>query len=108
MTDQPTEVRVRRAPKFGAFMVVGGGIALIATLIVTSLFPSDPAVGFAALFGYFSLYTVPFGVAAGALVALVLDRRSSKRARIVAAEVESVEAPALEAEVVDEGDSPQK
>jgi hypothetical protein len=91
---QPTDVTVRRAPKFGAFMVVGGGLALIGTLIATSLFPSDPSVGFIALFAYFSLYTVPIGVALAALIALILDRVSIKRAKTVSAEYESVEAPA--------------
>ena len=59
-----------------------------------SLFPSDPNVGFIALFAYFCLYGIPAGVVLGALVALILDRRSSKRARTVAAEHESVEPPA--------------
>lgn len=106
MTDpQPTDVRVRRAPKFGAFMVVGGGLAAIATLIVTALFPSDPAVGFVALFAYFCLYTIPLGVVLGALVALILDRRSSKRAKTVSVERESVEAP--EPGGVDEPEAPK-
>jgi hypothetical protein len=90
---QSADVRVRRAPKFGAFMVVGGGLGAIVTLILTSLFPSDPSVGFIALFAYFSLYGIPAGVVIGALIALILDRRSSKRAKTVAAEHESVEAP---------------
>jgi NhaP-type Na+/H+ or K+/H+ antiporter len=91
---QSADVRVRRAPKFGAFMVVGGGLGAIVTLVLTSLFPSDPNVGFIALFAYFCLYGIPAGVVLGALVALILDRRSSKRARTVAAEHESVEPPA--------------
>lgn len=86
----PADVRVRRAPKFGAFMVVGGGLAAIGTLIATALFPSDPSVGFVALFAYFCLFTIPAGVAVGAIVALILDRRSSRRARTVQAERESV------------------
>ncbi len=90
MSDTPTEVRVRRAPKFGAFMVVGGGLAAIGTLIATALFPSDPSVGFVALFAYFCLFTIPAGVAVGAIIALVLDRRSARRARTVEAEHETV------------------
>ena len=87
------EVTVRRAPKFGAFIVVGAGIALIATLIVTALFPSDPNVGFPALVAYFSLFAVPAGAAIGALIALLIDRRSSRRAKTIAAEEETVVAP---------------
>lgn len=86
------DVRVRRAPKFGAFIVVGAGIALIATLIVTALFPSDPSVGYPALVAYFSLFTIPAGVAIAAVIALVVDRRSSKRARTVVAAREDVAA----------------
>lgn len=92
MSDKQTEVRVRRAPKFGAFMVVGGGVGLIATLTATSLFPVDPGVGFGALAAYFSLFGITAGVTLGALIALLLDRRSSKRSRIVSAERETVEA----------------
>lgn len=88
------DVRVRRAPRFGAFMVVGGGLAAIATLIVTGLFPSDPSVGFIALFAYFCLFTIPAGVVIGAVIALVLDRRSLRRARTVTAVHETVEGDA--------------
>lgn len=86
----PADVRVRRAPRFGAFMVVGGGLAAIGTLVATAMFPSDPSVGFVALFAYFCLFTIPAGVAVGAVVALLLDRRSSRRARTVHAEREIV------------------
>jgi gas vesicle protein len=84
-------VKVRRAPKFGAFLAVGGVVGALVTLVVTSQFPVDPSVGFIALFGYLCLFGVPAGVALGGLIALILDRRSSKRAREVVAERETVE-----------------
>ena len=84
--DQPTQASIRRAPKFGAFLVVGGGLGLIATLVLTSLFPADPRVGFAASFAYFALFGVPAGVLIGALLALLFDRRSRKRAKSVTVE----------------------
>lgn len=102
MTTQPdpapdvTQVSVRRAPKVGAFTVVGGLIGFLATLVVTSLYPADPNVGFAALLGYFSLFGVTIGVLLGALIAIVLDRRSQRRARIVAAEHQRVDAAPTE------------
>jgi hypothetical protein len=80
---QPDEqdVRIRRAPKYGRFMIVGGGLAAIITFVLTASFPVDPKVGFFALFGYFALFGVTAGVLLGALVALVLDRAGLKRAR---------------------------
>jgi len=92
VTDQQTEVRVRRAPKFGAFMGVGAALGLIGTFIATIQFPADPSVGFGPLFAYFSLFGVSAGVVLGALLALMFDRRSRKRAKLVAAERETVAA----------------
>lgn len=95
MSDQATEVRIRRAPKFGAFMVVGGLVGFLATLLLTAQFPADPTVGFPALVAYFSLFGIPIGVALGALLALILNRRATKRARIVeAVREEGASAPA--------------
>ena len=94
MNDKPvdsdqTEVLIRRAPKYPAFIIVGGGIGAIATLILTSFYPADPQVGFGALFGYFALFGIPFGALFGALIALALDRRARRRARSATARRES-------------------
>ena len=76
-----SEVRIRRAPKYPAFIIVGGGIGAIVTFILTASFPVDPKVGFGALFGYFALYGVTAGVLIGALLALLFDRIGSRRSR---------------------------
>jgi hypothetical protein len=76
-----TEVRIRRAPKYSAFMIVGGGVGAMVTFILTAIFPVDPQVGFGALFAYFALYGVTAGVLAGALLALTLDRIGLRRSR---------------------------
>ena len=80
------QVTLRRAPKITAFLIVGGGIGAIVTFILTSLFPVDPLVGFGPLFAYFALFGVTGGVLIGAILALIVDRRSKKRAKAGEAE----------------------
>jgi hypothetical protein len=87
-----TEVSIRRAPRFSAFLVVGALFGLIVTLWLVSLFPADPAVGFGATFGFFVLYGVPAGALLGAILAIILDRRASRRAATVVAGKLSVRA----------------
>ncbi len=83
--EERATVRIRRAPRFSAFIVVGALVGLIVTLILTSLFPADPAVGFAATFGYFALFGVPIGAVIGAFIAILLDRTATRRASEVVA-----------------------
>jgi len=88
MTDTPRDaegeeratVTIRRAPKFSVFVVVGALIGFLVTLTLTTLEPADPAVGFAATLGYFSLIGVPIGGVFGAVIAIALDYRASRRA----------------------------
>lgn len=87
-----TEVTIRRAPRFSAFLVVGALVGLIVTLGLVSLFPVDPAVGFGATFGFFALYGIPAGALLGAIAAIVFDRRASRRAATVVAGKLSVHA----------------
>ncbi len=89
--ERPTSARLRRAPRIGVFLVLGGVIGLIATLIVTSQFEADPSVGFVASFAYFCLFGIPAGVLVGAIVALILDAVSRRRMRTVAVESQYVE-----------------
>lgn len=78
-----SEVSIRRAPKVGVFLVLGAVLGAIVTLILTSLFTADPTVGFLASFAYFCLFGVPAGLLLGAIVAIVLDVISTRRARTV-------------------------
>lgn len=78
-----SEVSIRRAPKVGVFLVVGAVLGALVTLILTSLFKADPNVGFLASYAYFCLFGIPAGLLLGALVALVLDVVSNRRARTV-------------------------
>jgi hypothetical protein len=85
-TSAQTEVRIRRAPRIPVFLILGALLGFIVTLALTSSFPTDPTVGFPATFGYFLLYGIPAGVVLGALVAIVLDRVSVRRAKTVSVE----------------------
>lgn len=96
-TETLTEVRVRRAPRLPVFLVLGAVLGAIVTLVVTATVGQvDPKVGFGSTYGYFCVFGVPAGIVVGALVGLVLDRRSQRRARVVTAERAQVETPGLE------------
>ncbi|WP_240792273.1 MULTISPECIES: hypothetical protein [unclassified Salinibacterium] len=91
------QVSIRRAPKVPVFLLLGALLGLLVALVATAAFPVDPLVGFAATFGYLCVYFIPAGLVLGALVALILDARSRRRARTVTVDHESVR---------DEGDTP--
>ena len=93
MSQRPekTEVRIRRAPKLGVFLLIGTLVGALVTLVLTSLFPADPHIGFAASFGYFLLFGAPAGAVLGALVGLIIDRVSIARARTITVEHEVAE-----------------
>jgi len=98
-TPDREQVSVRRAPRISAFLVVGGFLGFLGTLIATSLYPADPTLGFTTLLAYFSLYGISIGVLVGAVVAILVDRRSRRRARTVGAAREQVDPAPLEGEV---------
>jgi hypothetical protein len=95
------EVTIRRAPKFGIFIVGGVVVGLVVTLVVVAL-TNDRAtdadvtkitgvavtqdVGFWGTVGYLCLFGVPAGLVVGALVAVVLDRVLARRAARLTAE----------------------
>lgn len=89
-SEHEDQATIRRAPKLGMFLLIGGALGAVVTFILTALFPVDPMVGFGPLFGYFLLYGVPAGLVLGAVVGLSLDRRSRRGATQVSVERESV------------------
>ena len=90
--------RVRRAPKFSVFLLVGAVLGLVVALILTFAFDGtagvSPNTGIqysqAQVFGFLALICVTVGVLLGGLVALVFDRRSRSRARDISVDHESV------------------
>lgn len=89
--DERASVRIRRAPKFSVFLIVGAFVGVIVALVLTASFPIDKTIGFGPIFGYFALFGVIGGMLLGALVALIFDRISTRRARSLTATVSRLE-----------------
>ncbi|MFJ4295017.1 hypothetical protein [Curtobacterium sp. NPDC089689] len=106
------EVTIRRAPKFGVFIVGGAVLGFLVTLVVVSATMNldrgdhQETASFGSLVGYFSLWGVTIGAFVGAVVAVVLDRVFARRAAALTAERVDVEpAPeTVDGEVEDHGD----
>jgi ABC-type branched-subunit amino acid transport system permease subunit len=86
-----TEVTIRRAPKFPVFLILGGALGAIVTLVLTMSQPADLNIGYPTLFGYFLLFGLPAGVVLGALVAILLDMIARRTAKTVTAERTTVD-----------------
>lgn len=91
-----SEARIRRVPKYGVFLVFGGGLGLITAAILTFAFdgtstPSAIGVTYSpgAVFGFLALFCAVCGVAVGAIVALILDKVVGRRTHTVTIERET-------------------
>ncbi|WP_254431212.1 hypothetical protein [Agromyces sp. Marseille-P2726] len=88
-------VTVRRAPRYGRFILLGVIVGAIVALILTFAFTGQPVEGELVqfdkgqVFGFLLLVCGTIGAALGAVVALLIDRSSARRARSVAVEHES-------------------
>ncbi|MEV7694434.1 potassium transporter Trk [Microbacterium sp. NPDC089189] len=97
ITDETSEtVRVRRAPKYSVFLVLGGALGILAAMILTFTFtgteePSAAGVQYSQMqvFGFLALIGVVVGIVVGGVVALLFDRAFARRAREVAVEHET-------------------
>lgn len=100
-TDQTSgTVTVRRAPRYGRFITLGAIVGAIAALILTFAFSGEPTIegeliefDKGQVFGFLLLICATLGVALGALVALIIDRSTARRARSVAVVRESTHRP---------------
>ncbi|QEO16202.1 potassium transporter Trk [Agromyces intestinalis] len=77
MTDETVEVR--RAPRYGAFLLAGGVVGALVALILTFAFPENDQFDRGQVFGFLLLALGAVGVGIGALVALLIDRSLSRR-----------------------------
>jgi hypothetical protein len=74
------EVTVRRAPKYVPFLILGGLLGVAVAAIIAYALPGDPSFDRSSVFGFFMVLCAAGGVILGAATALVLDRRSVRRA----------------------------
>lgn len=80
------EVTVRRAPKFVPFMLLGALLGFLAALVLAYTGPVDPTLTRESILGFFTVAFALPGVLLAALLVLLIDRRSVKRAERARAE----------------------
>ncbi|WP_237241635.1 hypothetical protein [Rothia nasimurium] len=69
---------VRRAPSLPAFAITGLLIGLVVAFVVTALGPENPNYTFGAIYGVMAVLFGTLCTAAAIVVALILDKRSTK------------------------------
>ena len=79
-------VSVRRAPRLYRFMAVGLVLGVLITLVLTFSFPEQEDFSQIQVLGFTGIFVVAICVGLGAVVAIVLDRVSRRRARTVEAD----------------------
>ena len=80
------EVTVRRAPKFVPFMALGAILGFLAALVLAYTGPEDPTLTRESVLGFFTVAFALPGLLLAALLVLVIDRRSIRRAERARAE----------------------
>jgi hypothetical protein len=68
--------KIRRRPNFAAFLVSGGLLGLFFGFLVSVFGPAATSYDASATVGFLGLIFAGLGVLAGAVIALLLDRRS--------------------------------
>lgn len=89
-------VTVRRAPRYSRFIMLGGLVGVVVALILTVAFPENDEFDKGQIFGFLLLACATVGVALGAVIALVIDRATARRAASVTVEHETIHPPADE------------
>lgn len=102
-TPETTLARVHRRPRYGVFLGLGALLGVIAALVLTltgavgerSMF-TGAQYSTSQVFGFVLIYAVPIGIAVGGLVALVIERLSARRERVVRVQHEQISVSADE------------
>jgi hypothetical protein len=83
---QRRQVRVRRSPKIGVFLLLGAIVGALVAIVAVNLTPPDPTVPAVQAIAFLVALLAPVGALLGGIVALLIDRSSERRARTVEAE----------------------
>lgn len=81
-------LRYRRAPRLPVFLILGGALGAVAGMILGVLGPGNVMFTTGQVVGYMIAIFALLGLSVGAIVALVIDRVSVRRAQEVRAHVE--------------------
>ncbi len=73
------EITVRRAPKYVPFLILGALVGVGAAAAVAYGLPASESFDPSSVFGFFLVLFAGAGAVLGAVLALILDRRSVKR-----------------------------
>lgn len=87
------EVTVRRAPKYVPFLVLGAMVGILAAAVVAYALPGSDSFDPGAVFGFFLVMFAGGGAILGAILALVLDRRSVRKQQRAVVEAVPEEEP---------------
>jgi hypothetical protein len=89
VSDGGRQVRLRRGPRVGVFLVVGLVLGALVGLVVAVSTPPSSQYPTGQVIGFLVLLFAPVGVVFAGLIAVLLDAASRRRARVVQAEHEA-------------------
>ncbi|MGO1234587.1 MAG: potassium transporter Trk [Microbacterium gubbeenense] len=92
-------VTIRRSPKYGIFLALGIALGIVAAIILTTVFDgtSEPSpytevsYSLTQAFGFILLWCIPAGIAIMMILAMILDRISSRSLRQTIVQVDRVD-----------------
>lgn len=100
VTNAPAStVTIRRSPKYGIFLALGVAVGIIAAIVLTMVFDgtSEPSrytevtYSLTQTFGFILLWCIPAGIALMMILAMILDRASSRHLREATVQVDLVD-----------------
>jgi multisubunit Na+/H+ antiporter MnhG subunit len=100
---QRRQVRIRRSPKIGVFLLLGAVIGVLVAVVAVNVTPPDPIIAAPQAIGFLALLLAPVGAAVLGAFALLLDRGAERRSKVVEAERSTPPVPVV-VEPPDEAD----